>query len=115
MGKFVGIPANPEYEVLIEALKIIKKKYYLYASCRWWFCNRWGEISIRLLLNMMANLGTFYKKELEPKKEPRTFASVLTLPATGSEMNSGSVISRRATKQKLAMGGILGFSLFSLF
>ncbi len=33
------------------------------------------------------------------------FASVLTLPATGSEMNSGAVISRREISQKLGMGG----------
>lgn len=30
------------------------------------------------------------------------FGSVLTLPATGSEMNSGAVITRRATKAKLS-------------
>lgn len=33
------------------------------------------------------------------------FATVLTLPATGSEMNSGYVISRRATQEKLSSGG----------
>ena len=32
------------------------------------------------------------------------FATVLTLPATGSEMNSGYVISRRATQEKLSSG-----------
>lgn len=33
------------------------------------------------------------------------FASVMTLPATGSEMNSGAVISRAATKEKYAFYG----------
>ncbi|PIF00941.1 MAG: hypothetical protein CR965_01695 [Paludibacter sp.] len=37
------------------------------------------------------------------------FSVVLTLPATGSEMNSGSVISRRATKEKLSFGSPLLF------
>lgn len=33
------------------------------------------------------------------------FASVMTLPATGSEMNSGAVISRSETKEKMAFYG----------
>jgi NADP-dependent alcohol dehydrogenase len=39
---------------------------------------------------------------------------VLTLPATGSEMNSGSVITRRETKEKLGMGGPGLFPQFSI-
>ncbi len=33
------------------------------------------------------------------------FASVLTVPATGSEMNGGAVITRAGTKEKFAFGG----------
>ena len=42
------------------------------------------------------------------------FGTVLTLPATGSEMNSGSVISRKETGEKLAMGGPGLFPQFSI-
>lgn len=42
------------------------------------------------------------------------FGTVLTLPATGSEMNSGSVITRKATQEKLAMGGPGLFPVFSI-
>ncbi|MDP5228808.1 MAG: iron-containing alcohol dehydrogenase, partial [Cellulophaga sp.] len=42
------------------------------------------------------------------------FGTVLTLPATGSEMNSGSVITREETKEKLAMGGPGLFPVFSI-
>jgi len=42
------------------------------------------------------------------------FGTVLTLPATGSEMNSGSVISRAETKEKLGMGGPGLFPVFSI-
>jgi NADP-dependent alcohol dehydrogenase len=41
--------------------------------------------------------------------EGMPFGSILTLPATGSEMNSGYVISRRETNEKLSSGGP-GFS-----
>lgn len=42
------------------------------------------------------------------------FGTVLTLPATGSEMNSGAVITRAATQQKLTMGGPGLFPAFSI-
>eukprot|EP01093_Parvamoeba_rugata_P005899 TRINITY_DN1891_c0_g1_i1.p1 TRINITY_DN1891_c0_g1~~TRINITY_DN1891_c0_g1_i1.p1 ORF type:complete len:243 (+),score=52.54 TRINITY_DN1891_c0_g1_i1:2365-3093(+) len=42
------------------------------------------------------------------------FGTVLTLPATGSEMNSGAVITRAETKEKLAMGGPGLFPEFSI-
>jgi NADP-dependent alcohol dehydrogenase len=42
------------------------------------------------------------------------FGVVLTLPATGTEMNSGSVISRHETNQKLRMGGPGLFPQFSI-
>jgi len=42
------------------------------------------------------------------------FATVLTLPATGSEMNSGFVLTRKETKEKLAAGGPALYPLFSI-
>jgi NADP-dependent alcohol dehydrogenase len=42
------------------------------------------------------------------------FGTVLTLPATGSEMNSGSVVTIQATQEKLAFGGSAIFPKFSI-
>jgi NADP-dependent alcohol dehydrogenase len=42
------------------------------------------------------------------------FGSVLTLPATGSEMNSGAVITRREHQAKLVFGSPLVFPVFSI-
>lgn len=41
------------------------------------------------------------------------FGTILTLPATGSEANSGAVISRSELKEKRTMGGPLFFPVFS--
>ncbi|MDB4534527.1 iron-containing alcohol dehydrogenase, partial [Vicingaceae bacterium] len=49
-----------------------------------------------------------------PTLKGMPFGTVLTLPATGSEMNSGAVITRSETKQKLTMGGAGLFPLFSV-
>ncbi len=42
------------------------------------------------------------------------FGTVLTLPATGSEMNSGFVITREETKEKLSSGGDAFYPQFSI-
>lgn len=42
------------------------------------------------------------------------FGTVLTLPATGSEMNSGSVVSIKATQEKRDFGGSAMFPKFSI-
>ena len=105
--EFGGIPANPEYEVLMEALKIIKNENinyllavgggsvidgtkFLSAAAHYQGEDAW-EILTRPIRTMEG--------------EGIPFGTVLTLPATGSEMNSGYVISRRSTQEKRSSGG----------
>ena len=112
--EFGGIPANPEYTILMQALDIIKKE------------------NINFLLSVgggsvidgtkFLSSAALYKGDNSwdiLAKSIRTeiglpFGTVLTLPATGSEMNSGAVISRAETKEKLGMGGPGLFPLFSI-
>lgn len=47
-------------------------------------------------------------------KEALPFGTILTLAATGSEMNSGSVITNEATKEKYGWGSPLVFPRFSI-
>ena len=47
-------------------------------------------------------------------KDAMPFGAVLTLPATGSEMNCGSVVTREETKEKLAFSSPLIFPRFSI-
>ena len=112
--EFGGISANPDYDYLIDALDIIRSKKidFLLAV---------GGGSVIDATKFLAS-AALYKGE-NPweilEKGIRTelampFGSVLTLPATGSEMNSGAVISRRKTFQKLGMGGPGLFPQFSI-
>ena len=112
--EFGGIPANPEYEVLLDALAIIKSEKidFLLAV---------GGGSVIDGTKFLAS-AALYEGE-EPwdilAKNIRTevgmpFGTVLTLPATGTEMNSGSVVSRREIGQKLGMGGPGLFPQFSI-
>ncbi len=112
--EFSGIPANPEYEVLMEALSIIQSEKITFMLAV-------GGGSVIDGVKFLSS-AALYEGE-QPwdilKKNIRTekglpFGTVLTLPATGSEMNSGSVITRKETQEKLSMGGPGLFPLFSI-
>ncbi|MFK5883231.1 MAG: iron-containing alcohol dehydrogenase, partial [Candidatus Izemoplasma sp.] len=55
----------------------------------------------------------FYSYKVQPKNA-LPLGTVLTLSATGSEMNKGSVITNEATKQKHGWGSIYSFPKFSI-
>lgn len=112
--EFGGVPANPEYSILLQALKVIKEKNINYILA----------VGGGSVIDGVKFLSSAAYYEGEDKwdilaKSIRTekgmpFGTVLTLPATGSEMNSGSVISRSETKEKLSMGGPGLFPQFSI-
>lgn len=113
--EFGGVPANPEYEVLINALQYIKEKNITFLLAV-------GGGSV-IDGTKFLSAAAFYDGEPWEilKKSVRTmegegmpFGSILTLPATGSEMNSGYVISRRETQEKLSSGGPGLFPQFSV-
>lgn len=112
--EFGGIPSNPEYEVLIKALKVIKENHITFLLAV-------GGGSV-IDGTKFLSAATLYKGETPWDillKNIRTlkgmpFGTVLTLPATGSEMNSGAVVTRRETKEKFAMGGPGLFPQFSI-
>ena len=112
--EFGGIPANPEYEVLMQALKIIKEQNITYLLAV-------GGGSVIDGTKFLSSAALFegdspwdiLKNSIRTEKG-MPFGTVLTLPATGSEMNSGSVITRKETQEKLTMGGPGLFPEFSI-
>lgn len=112
--EFGGIPPNPEYEVLMQALEVIKTEQIDFMLAV-------GGGSVIDGVKFLSSAALY--KGNEPwdilKNRERTyvglpFGTVLTLPATGSEMNSGSVITRAETQEKLSMGGPGLFPKFSV-
>ncbi|GGG47653.1 iron-containing alcohol dehydrogenase [Bizionia arctica] len=112
--EFGGIPANPEYAVLMQALKVIKDKNitYLLAVGGGSVIDGTKFLSAAALYEGDTPWDILTKNIRTEKGMP--FGTVLTLPATGSEMNSGAVITRAETKEKLAMGGPGLFPVFSI-
>lgn len=112
--EFGGIPANPEYSILLKALKVIKdeKINYLLAV---------GGGSVIDGTKFLAAAAEYEGEtpwnlltDRKPTTKAMPFGTVLTLPATGSEMNSGAVITREETKEKFGMGGPGLFPAFSI-
>ena len=112
--EFGGIPANPEYSKLMEALKVIKDENitYLLAVGGGSVIDGTKFLSAAALFEGDTPWDILTKNIRTEKGMP--FGTVLTLPATGSEMNSGAVITRAETKEKLAMGGPGLFPEFSI-
>ena len=112
--EFGGIPVNPEYDVLMEALDIIKAENITFLLAV-------GGGSVIDGTKFLASAALFegdnpwdiLTKNIRTEKA-MPFGTVLTLPATGSEMNSGAVITRAETKEKFAMGGPGLFPQFSI-
>jgi NADP-dependent alcohol dehydrogenase len=114
MIEFGGIPANPEYDVLMNALRVIKEENITYLLAV-------GGGSVIDGTKFLSSAALFEGDEpweiltnKIPTKKGMPFGTVLTLPATGSEMNSGAVITRKETKEKLTMGGPGLFPQFSV-
>ena len=112
--EFGGIEANPQYSTLLKALEIIKTEGITFMLAV-------GGGSVIDGTKFLSSAALYDGNEpwdiLE--KGIRTevglpFGTVLTLPATGSEMNSGAVVSRKEIGQKRAMGGPGLFPLFSI-
>jgi NADP-dependent alcohol dehydrogenase len=113
--EFGGIPANPEYEVLMDALKIIKEEKITYLLAVGGGSVIDGTKFLSAASNYDGEPWDILKKGVRTmENEGLPFASILTLPATGSEMNSGYVISRRSTNEKLSSGGPGLFPQFSV-
>jgi len=112
--EFSGIPANPEYEVLLQALKVIKEQNitFLLAVGGGSVIDGTKFISAAALYEG-ENPWDILTKSIKTEKG-MPFGTVLTLPATASEMNSGAVITRAETKEKFSMGGPGLFPQFSV-
>lgn len=101
--EFSGVEPNPTYETLSKGLDIIKDKGLDFILAV-------GGGSVIDGAKYLA-AATHFEGEpwdiLEKGADfynPLPIGAVLTLPATGSESNGNSVVTKKATKQKLAFG-----------
>lgn len=113
--EFGGIEPNPHYETLMKAVEIVKKEKvgfilavgggsvldgvkFIAAAAHWDGGDPWEFLLDRKLLASSAV----------------PIGSVLTLPATGSEMNATAVVTRVSTQEKMAFASPAVLPKFSI-
>lgn len=111
--EFGGIEANPHYETCLKALPLIKEKNINYLLSV-------GGGSVLDGTKFLAASVHYNGEPWDILSQGATFESalpigaVLTLPATGSEMNGNSVITKAETQEKLAFSSPLVMPKFSI-
>ena len=111
---FGGIEANPEFDTLMKAVAIIKAQPVDFV-----LAIGGGSVidGTKFIISAAKYEGDPWDVLIKKKdckfEDGIPFGTVLTLPATGSEMNSGAVISNSRLKAKRTMGGLQGFPKFS--
>ncbi|MGB5989943.1 MAG: iron-containing alcohol dehydrogenase [Marinifilaceae bacterium] len=111
--EFGGIEANPDYATLIKAVKVCKEDKIDCILAVGGGSIIDGSKFIAAAAKYDGDAWDLIVKQV-PIKDALPLATVLTLPATASEMNSGGVISRRETKEKYPFFSPLLFPKFSV-
>jgi NADP-dependent alcohol dehydrogenase len=114
--EFGGIEPNPRFETLMKAVEIVKKENITFILAVGGGSVIDGVKFISGAVKYEGNPIEILKNKVLFKDLSKIipFGTVLTLPATGSEMNSGAVVTIGATQEKLVLGGSALFPLFSI-
>lgn len=114
--EFGGIEPNPHYETLMKAVDVIKEQDIDFILAVGGGSVIDGVKFLSGAVKFEGDPSDILKKRilLTDLSKVIPFGTVLTLPATGSEMNSGAVVTIKSTQEKLAFGGSALFPKFSI-
>jgi len=111
--EFSGIEPNPTYETLMKAVDLGRLNNIDFILAVGGGSVIDGAKFIAAAIPFKGDPWTILSEQIEPEKSI-PIGSVLTLPATGSEMNKGSVISNLKNKEKLAFLSEKSYPKFSI-
>ena len=114
--EFGGIEPNPRFETLMKAVEIIRNEKITFILAVGGGSVIDGVKFISGAVNFEGEEADILRNRILFKDVSKVipFGTVLTLPATGSEMNSGAVVTIEATQEKLTLGGSTLFPKFSI-
>ena len=112
--EFGGIEPNPSYETLMRAIEQVKaeKIDFLLAVGGGSVIDGTKFVAAGALLD--EDPWSIFDKRSANIVDALPFGTVLTLPATGSEMNSGGVVTRKSTQEKRSFMSRKVFPQFSI-
>ncbi len=112
--EFGGIEPNPSYETLMQAVELIRAQQLDFLLAVGGGSVIDGTKFIAAAVNYQGDAWEILETHGSKIRQALPFASVLTLPATGSEMNNGGVVTRKSTQTKLAFSSPHVFPQFSV-
>ncbi|EKE01027.1 MAG: hypothetical protein ACD_21C00240G0003 [uncultured bacterium] len=112
--EFGGIDPNPKFEQLLTALPIIKQNKIDFLLAVGGGSVIDGTKFIAAAYNFKGDPWEIVKNDPAPIDTALPFGCVLTLPAAGSEMNCGAVVSKANSPDKIAFGNDLLYPQFSI-
>ncbi|MFY7911652.1 MAG: iron-containing alcohol dehydrogenase, partial [Emticicia sp.] len=112
--EFGGIEANPTYETLMQAVELGRKEGITFLLAVGGGSVLDGTKFIAAAIPFEGEDAWQIVTGKEKYKTAIPLGAVLTLPATGSEMNYYAVISKKSTHEKKGMGGPLVYPKFSI-
>lgn len=111
--EFGGIEANPTYETLMKAVELARAEGVTFLLAVGGGSVLDGTKFVAAAIPFEGEPWDIVSKRAKITKAT-PLGSVLTLPATGSEMNPTAVISRTSTREKLAFSHPLVYPRFSI-
>lgn len=111
--EFAGIEPNPTYETLMQAVQLARREKIDFLLAVGGGSVIDGTKFIAAAIPFVGDPWEILAKHAEIKSAI-PFGCVLTLPATGSEMNNGAVVTRRESHDKLVFASALVFPRFSV-
>lgn len=113
--EFSGIEPNPHYETLMKAVEIARKEKVDFLLAVGGGSVIDGTKFIASAIHFESDPWNFMINDtLLDGKSSVVIGAVLTLPATGSEMNCGAVVTRAQTKEKMAFHHEANYPKFSI-
>lgn len=112
--EFGGIEPNPSYETLMRAVEQVRSQGLDFLLAVGGGSVIDGTKFVAAAVPYPQDPWHILETGGTDVKQALPFGSVLTLPATGSEMNAGSVITRRATQAKRVFHSTHVFPRFSI-
>ena len=112
--EFSGIEPNPQYETLLKAVALVKQHQLNFI-----LAVGGGSVldGCKFIASAVGFSGDLWQQIIVQKaeiKQALPIGAILTLPATGSEMNGTAVISRRETQDKLSFKSAAVKPLFAV-
>ncbi len=112
--EFGGIEPNPQYSTLMKAVKLVKEENVTFLLAVGGGSTLDGTKFIAAAAKYEGEDPWDILEKGAPVKTALPIGDVITLPATGSEMNCLAVISKKETTEKLAFGAPAVFPQFSI-